>query len=472
MAKTRIMVVDDEEGMLEVCADTLQRLPNTEIIVESRSPRAAERVVGESLDLLIVDIRMPGMGGMDLLRLARQHDPNLSVLMFTAYPTVETAVEAMRLGAADYIVKPFQPEDLEALVRRLLEGKRLRDENRLLRRQVERPFAFGELIGQSLVMRQVFDRIQRLAQVDVDVLIVGETGTGKELVARAIHQASRRRQQPFVPVDCGAIPNELMESELFGHERGAFTGAQSRNLGLLEYANQGTFFLDEIGQLPVRLQAKLLRVLQERKIRRVGGIKEIDLDVRVLAATSLNLDEEVRKERFRLDLYHRIHVAQVDLPPLRDRAGDIPLLAGHFLTRYAQDMGRATAQLSSEAFEVLSGYAWPGNVRELQNTIKRSLALAPQNVITPHDLPDEIVVRAGESTEAAGSGFFQARERRLVAFEKQYFQNLLQTCRGDVTCAAREARLPRGTVYRLLKKHGLEPNAFRSEGSGGSPSAH
>jgi DNA-binding NtrC family response regulator len=295
------------------------------------------------------------------------------------------------------------------------------------------------------------------------VLSVGETGTGKELVARAIHQRSQRNRGAFVPVDCGAIPNELMESELFGHERGAYTGAQTRSLGLLEFANNGVFFLDEIGQLPVRLQAKLLRVLQERKIRRVGGMKEIDLNVRILAATSLNLEEEVRQNRFRLDLFHRIHVAQIELPPLRERAGDIPVLVEHFLVRYAKEMGKDAIKISPEVVEVLANYSWPGNVRELQNVIKRTLALAPQSAITLQDLPDEIVARAGESANQAGGGFFPLRERRLAAFEKQYFHALLQNCRGDMTGAAREAQLPRGTLYRLLKKHGLEPGDFRSE---------
>jgi two-component system response regulator AtoC len=463
MAKARILVVDDEEGMLEVCSDTLERLPDTEILLERQSARAAERVATESLDLLITDIRMPAVGGIDLLRLGREHDPNLSVLMLTAYPTVETAVEAMRLGAADYIVKPFQPEDLLALVRRILESKRLHDENRLLRRQVERPFAFGELVGRGVAMREVFDTIQRVADIDVDVLIRGETGTGKELVARAIHQRSRRNSSPFVPVDCGAIPNELMESELFGHERGAFTGAHTRNLGLLEYANHGPFFLDEIGQLPVPLQAKLLRVLQERRIRRVGGTKEVELDVRILAATSLQLEEEVRKQRFRLDLYHRIHVAQIDLPPLRERAEDLPLLIEHFVARYAKEMGKGIAAFSPEVMEVLMCYAWPGNVRELQNVIKRTLALAPGETISLHDLPDEIVTRAGESSTHGGAGFFALRERRADSFEYHYFCSLLQSCHGDMTCAAREAQLPRGTLYRLLKKHGLDPNEFRGD---------
>ena len=273
MAKTRILIVDDEPGMLEVCADTLHRLADTEIVVETQSRRAAERLACESFDLLVADVCMPEMDGVELLRYARQHDPSLAALMLTAFPTVETAVESMKLGAADYITKPFLPDDLLANVRSLLEGKRLREENQLLRRQVERTYAFSEMLGKSPAMQRVFENIGRIAETDFDVLIIGETGTGKELVARAIHQRSRRHEGPFVPVDCGAIPDLLMESEFFGHERGAFTGATSRNLGLLEFANHGTFFLDELSQLPLRLQAKLLRVLQERKIRRVGGTK-------------------------------------------------------------------------------------------------------------------------------------------------------------------------------------------------------
>ena len=464
MARRRILVVDDEEGMLEVCADTLHKLPDTECQVESTSQRAAERLATENFDVLITDIRMPGLDGVELLRRGREHDPDLAVLMLTAFPTVETAVESMKLGAADYITKPFHPDDLRATVRRLLEGRWLREENQLLRRQVERTFAFGEIIGKGQAMQQVFQTIDRAAETDFDVLIMGETGTGKELVARAIHQRSRRHNDPFVPVDCGAIPEELMESEFFGHERGAFTGAQTRSMGLFEYANKGTFFLDEISQLPLRLQAKLLRVLQERKIRRVGGTREIAFDVRIVAASSARLDEEVRKERFRLDLYHRIHVVRIELPALRDRLEDIPLLTEHFLGRYTKEMMKGPATLSPEAMEVLTSYAWPGNVRELQNVLKRTLALARNETISLEDLPDDIIARAGDRTVKVGGGFFDLRERRSAAFEKEYFKNLLTAHRGDVASATSEANLPRGTFYRLLKKLDLNPADFRSPG--------
>ncbi len=470
MSKTRILVVDDEPGMLEVCADTLRRLPGVEVLLEKQTSRAAERLAAESLDLLITDIRMPGLDGVQLLRLARQHDPSLAVLMLTAYPTVETAVESMKLGAVDYLVKPFEPDELLVLIRRLLESKRLREENQLLRRQVERSYAAGDIVGRSPLMRQVFGQIERLAKIEVDVLVLGETGTGKELVARAIHQRSLRTDGPFVPVDCGAIPGELMESEFFGHERGAFTGAHTRSQGLLEFAHRGTFFLDEIGQLPLRLQAKLLRVLQERTIRRVGGTREIGVNVRILAATSLDLAEEVRQGRFRLDLFHRINVARIELPPLRERADDIPLLVENFIARYAREMGKEAVTIDPEAMEVLTGYPWPGNVRELQNVLRRVLALTAHPTLTLEDLPDEIVARAGECPVRHEDGFFHLRERRMAAFEKEYLRHVLRMCQGDVVAAARAARLPRATLYRLLKKSEIDPAEFRAS-RGESPPA-
>ncbi|MFI5379215.1 MAG: sigma-54-dependent transcriptional regulator [Tepidisphaerales bacterium] len=461
MAKSRILIVDDEEGMLEVCSDTLRRLPEVEIVTESQSAGAAARLGNEDFDMLVVDIRMPGLSGVDLLRLGREHDQDLTVLMMTAFPTVETAVESMKLGAADYIVKPFLPDDLLAMVRRLLEQRELAGENRLLRRQVERPYAFANIIGNSPAMQAVFEAIGRVAETDADVLILGQTGTGKELVARAIHQGSPRHSARFVPVDCGSIPEELLESEFFGHERGAFTGAHSRSLGLLEFANKGTFFLDEIGELSPRLQAKLLRVLQERKIRRVGGTEEIDLDVRVIAATSRNIEQEIKEQRFRLDLYYRINVGRIELPPLRERKGDIPLLARHFVERYAREMGREEPGLDPDVVELLQAYPWPGNVRELQNVIKRTLAMSRGTTLLPEDLPDSIVAPEGRGAAPGSRSFFGRREEHIGAFEKSYLENLLTSLNGDVAAAARDAQLPRGTLYRLLKKHGLDPADFR-----------
>lgn len=464
MTKARILVVDDEEGMLEVCEETLETLPAVEVVLEQDSRRAAERLAAESFDLMITDIRMPGIDGVELLRIAHQQDPELIVLMITAFPVVETAVESMRLGAVDYIVKPFIPDNLRATVKRLLVDRRLQDEHHLLQRQVERSSQFDELVGKSDKMQAVFETIQRIAETDVDVLVTGETGTGKELVARSIHKRSRQGKGPFVPVDCGAIPEGLLESELFGHERGAFTGAHSRSLGLLEFANKGTFFLDEIGELPLHLQSKLLRVLQERRIRRVGGNDEIDVDVRVIAATSRDLDSELRAGRFRRELYYRINVTTIELPPLRERKEDIAILVNHFVARYAREIrerNQDTVQVDPEFLEALIPYPWPGNIRELQNVIKRALTMTRNANLSLDDLPDEIVTHATPSQNKPGEGFFYIRAQHMTVFEREYMSNLLKICHGDVSLAAREAKLPRGTLYRLLKKYGLTPEAFR-----------
>jgi len=459
-----VLVVDDEPGMLEVCRDTLGTLENVDVHLEQQSARAAAALIGSSWDLLIADIRMPGLTGVDLLELVREHDAHLPVLMLTAYPTVETAVASMKLGAVDYVTKPFHPDDLRATVRRILETRRLRDENQLLRRRLERPDTFGDMVGRSAAMLGVFDAIERIAASDVDVLVVGETGTGKELVARSIHQRSRRQEAHFVPVDCGAIPEDLLESEFFGHEKGAFTGAESRRMGIVEFAARGTLFLDEVDHLAPKLQAKLLRALQERRIRRVGGTREFDVDVRVVAASSVNIDEAVRAQRFRADLYYRINVARIELPPLRHRREDIVALAAAFAVRFAREMDHADVEFEPEAMEVLQAYSWPGNVRELQNVVKRVLAFARQDVIRVEDLPDDVVAAAGNGTGTAPDrqGFFALREQHLGAFERQFLEQLLRAHSGDVAVAASVAHVPRGTLYRLLKKHGLNPTDFRA----------
>lgn len=461
MARERVLVVDDEPGMLEVCRDSLEVLDDIEVVTEQESRRAAELLRTGTWDLIILDIRMPGLSGVELLGIAREQDPDQPVLMLTAYPTVETAVESMKLGAADYITKPFLPDDLRATVRRILDGRRLDEENRLLRRHLERSYSFGDMVGRSAAMLDVFEAVERAAESDVDVLIVGETGTGKELVARSVHKRSDRSEGHFVPVDCGAIPEDLLESEFFGHERGAFTGAQSRRLGLLEFAGGGTLFLDEVDHLPPKLQAKLLRALQERRIRRVGGTEEFDVDIRVIAASSTDLEELVRTERFRADLYYRINVARIDLLPLRRRPEDIPVLASHFVKRYASEMGRNTVDIDADVLEVLTSYPWPGNVRELQNVIRRVLAMERPDTIRTNDLPDEIITGAGGIPGPDERGFFALRDQHVAAFEKEHFHDLLRQHGGDVSAAAAADRVPRGTMYRLLKKHGLDPNDYR-----------
>ncbi|HUH13467.1 MAG TPA: sigma-54 dependent transcriptional regulator [Longimicrobiales bacterium] len=461
MPELRILVVDDEPGMLEVCEDALREIPGIRVRTEPSSERALELLASDSWELLITDLRMPGVDGLELLRAGRSRDPDLPVLILTAFPSVDTAVESMKLGAADYLTKPFLPDDLILTVKRLIEARRLREENQLLRRHVERRFAFGEMVGRSPAIRAVFDIIEQVAPTSVDVLITGETGTGKELVARSIHERSQRSAARFVPVDCGAIPEELLESELFGHERGAFTGAHNKSLGLLEFAHRGTFFMDEVAQLSPKLQAKLLRALQERRIRRVGGTQEKEVDVRVLAATSLDLQAEVDAQRFRMDLFYRINVAHIPLPPLRERIEDIPLLLTHFGQRYAREMGKDGLELDSGAVEVLCGYAWPGNVRELQNVLKRTIALCRSELITADDLPDALVASSSSAVGRPSPGFFELRDQHVAGFERDYFERLLASFHGNISQAAAEARLPRGTFYRLLGRHDIDPSSFR-----------
>ncbi len=461
MTKSRILVVDDAEDTLLICAATLEKLANAEVVLETQSRRAAKRLEAESFDLLLTDMCMPEMDGVELLKVARKFHPDLSVVVITAYPKVETAVDCLKLGASDYVTKPLLPDDLLATVRRLLDGRRLREENELLQRQIGRNGPSEQIVGRSPSVLTVMDTIQKVAETDVDVLIVGETGTGKELVARRIHALSARSGQRFVPADCAAIPENLLESEFFGHERGAFTGATSRSMGLLEFADNGTLFLDEIAELPLPMQAKLLRTLQERRFRRVGGHEEITVDVRVLAATNRDLAEEMREKRFREDLYYRIHVARITLPPLRERPEDIPLLVQHFVERYSREMGKGVVQVDPEMLEILCRYPWPGNVRELQNVIGRTMALTRHPMLTPEDLPEDVVLKAGEPGAADRSGFFALRSQRVAAFEKEYLSALLRSYEGEVTAAAREAKIPRGTLYRLLKKHEINPEQFR-----------
>tara|TARA_B100000609_G_C17222169_1_gene440943 strand:+ start:4234 stop:5631 length:1398 start_codon:yes stop_codon:yes gene_type:complete len=460
----RILVVDDETGMLEVYEDTLSLIEGIEVHTENTSRVAAERLKEEDFDVLITDLRMPGLNGVDLLKIGRESDPDLPVLMITAYPSVDTAIEAMKLGAIDYITKPFVPDELLHNVRRMLEGRTLKEENRLLRRQLEKPYGFGEIIGTSKSMQEVFALIQQVAKSNVDVLILGETGTGKELVARSIHLHSQRESERFVPIDCGAIPENLVESEFFGFERGAFTGAQMRNIGLLEFANRGTCFLDEIGELPLVMQAKLLRALQERVVRRVGGREEIPVDIRIVAATCRDVELAVEKGDFREDLYFRINVVQICLPPLREREGDIVLLARHFLERHCQDSGKDIKGFSEEARRALTSYAWPGNIRELQNVVRRAIALTQSESIGLQDLP--LHIRACEDEEcddmfAEEGAFFDMKERTITHFERTYLTRLLQKHKGDIVQAIEEAQVPRGTLYRLLKKYNLSAKDYR-----------
>ncbi len=467
MKRPHVLVIDDDRAVEPLIRKALS---GAEVQRDADSSSALARLQTESFDLVLAAHAPPERDGLLLLAAVQTIDPRLPVILLADKPSVETVTAALRQGAADYLARPLSPDDLLRSAQRVLAGRRLDAENELLRRQIERPYSFEEIIGASQGMRRMFETIEQVAGSNVDVLVLGQTGTGKELVARAIHRRSGRAKGPFVPIDCGAIPDNLLESELFGHERGAFTGADNRRIGLLEFADGGTVFLDELAELPLLLQAKLLRTLQERRIRRVGGREEVEIDIRIVAATARDLEAMIRQGLFRQDLYYRINVVRIDLPPLHTRGDDIGLLAEFFANRHGREMGKKNVGITPEAYQVLRQYAWPGNVRELQNVIRRGIALSKATMIGLDDLPDEIVVAAGqraaeERNAGGGVGYFELRDEHVARFERQYLWVLLSRHRGDVQSSAREAKLPRGTLYRLMKNHGLDSADFRESRS-------
>ncbi|MEE9220998.1 MAG: sigma-54 dependent transcriptional regulator [candidate division NC10 bacterium] len=454
MAKERILVVDDEEDMLENCSRILDRL-GYEPLLESDGGKGVVRFEQEHPMVTLTDLRMPGMDGLEVLRTIRRIDPDALVILFTAFATVETAVEAVKEGAFDYIPKPFSADQLQLVIERALTQRRLLEENRRLREQLTETYRFENIVGRSRPMAQVFDLIKKVAASEANILVVGESGTGKELIARCIHANSHRAARAFVPVDCASLPEHLLESELFGHERGAFTGAIATRRGLFEEANGGTSFLDEVGDIPLPLQAKLLRVLQERQVRRVGGNRFIDVDVRVISATHQNLAEMVQQGRFREDLYYRLNVISLPLPPLRDRPGDIPLLAYHFLRKYAAQSGKEIKGISPETLELLEAYPWAGNVRELQNVMERAVVLSEAEMINPVELPVSLRLpqKAPAALVADHLSLKKAKRQWLEAFEREYLVALLKKHQGNISQAAKTAGVDRKTIHRLIKRY-------------------
>ena len=394
----RILVVDDEQSLREMLRIVLRR-DGYEVTVASCGKEAIELLRREPIDLLLSDIRMPDITGVDVLRAAKEQNRDIVAFMMTAYASTDTAVEAMRLGAVDYFTKPFSMDELRLKVRQHLETHRLKQENVLLKRALGTSHEFSNIIGRSDAMLAVFKMVETIAKTNSTVLVTGESGTGKELVARAIHFNSLRRDRPFVALNCGAVPETLLESELFGHMRGAFTGADTNKKGLVETAERGTIFLDEIGEMNATMQVKLLRVLQDRKFRRLGGTEEVQADIRVIAATNPELERLVADGRFREDLYYRINVISIPLPPLRERRDDIEILAEHFRAKYAAEMNKPVQSVSGEAMQILKAHVWRGNVRELENVIERAVALEQTPAILPETLPDD-VRRGGRAASA------------------------------------------------------------------------
>ncbi|MBM3807515.1 MAG: sigma-54-dependent Fis family transcriptional regulator [Acidimicrobiia bacterium] len=459
-ARPRILIADDEPSLREITRQLFTK--NGFDVVVAEDGLVAREIIGrEFLDLVLTDIRMPRLDGVGLLRAVREMAPDVTVVMMTAHGTQDSAEwqQARELGARALIEKPFRNEDVLLQVRQLLESRRLRHENVVLRHTTAEQ-QFAGIIGRSPIMLEVFKLVETVCRTNSTVLIFGESGTGKELVARAIHDQSLRSTRPFVAVNCGAMPETLLESELFGHVRGAFTGADKDKKGLIETAEGGTVFLDEIGEMPAAMQVKLLRVLQERKYRRVGGTDEASCNIRVTAATNRDLPKQVGEGKFREDLFYRLNVIPVKMPPLRERVEDIPLTAEHFVAKYNREMNKAISGFTAEAMAALRAYPWPGNVRELENTVERSVALESGPSIGVSTLPQHLrdrrpaTTRPGDSIADTGQGF--NLERHLQDIERAHLERALERASGVQTRAADLLGLSFRQFRYLVRKHGLK----------------
>jgi two-component system response regulator PilR (NtrC family) len=460
----RILVVDDEPSMRDMLRIVLRR-DGYDVVVAASGSEAIAMIGRDRVDLLLSDLRMPDVDGVDVLREAKRVSPDIVAFMMTAFASTDSAVEAMRLGAVDYFTKPFNVDELRLKVRRQLEAVRLRRENVVLKRALNTPHEFCRIIGRSPAMLELFSMIETIAPTTSTVLVTGESGTGKELVARAVHHHSLRRDRPFVALNCGGLPDTLLESELFGHMRGAFTGADVTKKGLVEVAERGTIFLDEIGEMNQAMQVKLLRVLQDHRFRRLGGTEEIQADIRVVAATNQDLPKRVAEGRFREDLFYRINVIELRLPPLRDRREDVPLLAEHFLAKYAASLGKPVRALSGEAQALLTAYDWPGNVRELENVIERAVALEQTAAVLPDSLPSQLKAEASAGAPSGAAGpsltFVPNLEQGIdlealgEEFYRQYIAMALDRADGVQTKAAEMLGMSFRSFRYYAKKYNL-----------------
>jgi two-component system, NtrC family, response regulator AtoC len=455
---TRILVVDDEASGREALSLLLGR-EGYQIRTAASGEEALEVLHDTPLEIVVTDLLLPGLSGIDILKRIKEESPYTSVILVTGNATAESAVEAMKEGAFDYITKPINFEKLKILVAKAVEKSHLIAENLYLRQQLRGKYKFANMIGTSQPMQQVFSRMERVLQTDSTILILGESGTGKELVAKAIHYNGPRKEQPFVAINCGAIPADLLESELFGHVRGAFTGATVDKPGKFEVANNGTIFLDEIATMPMHLQMKLLRVLQEEELERVGSSRKIKLDIRVISATNSNLEEEVKRGNFREDLFYRLNVIPIQLPPLRDRREDIPLLVRHFLQSTCREMGRQLMSVSPEAMQALENYEWPGNVREMENVIERTVALTDGEFIERKDLPSAIAgpgapdapILVYPRVSAEGIALLKTMEE----IERHMIRDALKLSTGVKARAAALLQINRTTLVEKMKRLGM-----------------
>lgn len=446
----RILVVDDEKNYL-VVLEALLKGEGYDVITADSGAAALRLTEDDEPDMVVTDMKMPRMSGTELIGKLKERYPELPVIVMTAFGTVENAVEAMKLGATDYIAKPFENQELLLTIDKSLKMRRLMTQNRLLR---EKLAGFGEIIGQSAVMRQIYSMVDKVADAKATVLITGESGTGKELIARALHARSSRAEEPFVAVNCMAITETLLESELFGHEKGSFTGATASRKGRFEMAHRGTLFLDEIGEIPLSTQVKLLRVLQERTFERVGGTQSINVDVRIVAATNRDLSERVKQGKFRDDLFYRLNVVRLEMPSLRDRAEDLPLLVAHFIKKYAAEVGRPAPTVSALAMQAIYDHSWPGNVRELENALERAVILCGEE-IQVGDLPMEVSQQIGAAGAVTELPTGMTINQAVEDLEKRMIQRALAEANGVAAHAAQALGVTKSNLAYKIKKYGL-----------------
>jgi len=451
--KPTILVVDDEQGARDSLEGILE--DNNQAVTAESGQEALETLKKTPVDVILLDVHMPEMDGLETLRKIKEQDEEIDVIMISALNLARKAVDSIKSGAYDYITKPFEPEDILSSVSRVISKQRLHKELDFLRNEIKKNRGFDQVVTQNKTMLEIFDLVKKVACTSTNVLITGESGTGKELIARSIHYQGNRKGGPFVAINCAAIPSELMESEMFGHEKGAFTGAQSRAIGKFEYANGGTLFLDEISTLRSDLQAKLLRVLQEREIERIGSNRPIKIDIRVISATNTNLENAVLQGAFRQDLYFRLNVVPVSIPPLRERKDDIPLLAKHFVNKFNLAFNKKVLGFSEKALEALRRYRWPGNIRELENLVERIVVLSPNDdIIDLKNIPLDILIHSGQDIEEMDSqkrGLFGIRG----AFERRIIVNVLETTQWNQTEAARILKINRNTLLQKAKQLGI-----------------
>jgi two-component system response regulator HydG len=455
MKGAKVLIVDDDRSMCEMLASDLTEFGH-EVQWRTSSVEALDLILTENFDAVATDLNMPGLSGIDFCSRMAENRPDLPVIVITAFGSMDTAISAIRAGAYDFLTKPFESEALSLIIERAASHRALREEVKRLREQVGETEPFEEMLGKSAAMKRLFGILEKVADTETSILVTGETGSGKELVARALHHRSRRRNGPFVALNCAAMPPQLLESELFGHVKGAFTDAKRSNQGLFLQANHGTLFLDEIGELPLALQPKLLRVLQERSVRPVGGTEDHSFDVRLLAATNQDLEDSVEAGRFRQDLLFRINVIQVDVPPLRARGNDVLLLAQHFIEQTARRSQRPVKGLTSAVADKLVSYSWPGNVRELQNSIERAVALTEHEKIVVEDLPEK--VRDYRSATIMIDSHDPGELLSMDQVEKRYINRVLEAVGGNKAQASRILGFDRKTLYRKLERYCLGDN--------------